>query len=161
MIASKERPDLVGRSSHGEEPITMSPHARTRLSLRAKRSPHIQLAKKKGCLDTNHCVTLRVFGKDFYPSVFGNGNFATCENLTAVTATGVRIGISVNQETPPFVDVTGRTAYDLQVCTGPAAKYIWFKTLDASAKLNYGDTAHESSNFVTFTIEPPSGVPRM
>ena len=161
MIASKERPDLVGRSSHGEEPITRSPHARTRLSLRAKRSPHIQLAKKKGCLDTNHCVTLRVFGKDFYPSVFGHGNFATCENLTAVTATGVRIGISVNQETPPFVDVTGRTAYDLQVCTGPTAKYIWFKTLDASAKLNYEDTAHESSNFVTFTIEPPSGVPRM
>ena len=134
----------------------MSPRALTRLTFRAKHSPHIRLAKKKGCLDTNHCVTLRVFGKDFYPSVFGNGNFATCEVLTAATATGVHIGISVNQETPPFVDVTGRTAYELQVCTGPTAKYIWFRTLDASAKVNYVYTAHESSNFVKFTIEPPS-----
>ena len=67
----------------------MSPHVLTHLTLGAKRSPHIQLAKQKGCLDANHCVTLRVFGKDFYPSVFGNGNFATCENLMAATAAGV------------------------------------------------------------------------
>jgi hypothetical protein len=138
----------------------MSPHALTRLTLRAKRSPRIRLAKKRGCLDPNHCVTLRVFGKDFYPSVFGNGNFATCENLTAATATGIQIGISVNQETPPFVDVMGETAYDIQVCTGPTARYIWFKTLDAMAEVDYGDRTHESSNFVTFTIEPSRRIPK-
>ncbi|HEV2583062.1 MAG TPA: hypothetical protein VGT44_19535 [Ktedonobacteraceae bacterium] len=99
-------------------------------------------------------MTLRVLGKDFYPSVFGNGNFATCENLMAATAAGVQIAISVKQETPPFVDVRGKTAYDIQVCTGPTARYIWFKNLDACAELDYGDTAHESSNFVTFTVEP-------
>ncbi len=137
----------------------MSPYALTRLTLRAKRSPHIQLAKKKGCLDTNHCVTLRILGKDFYPSIFGNGNFATCEDLTAATATGVQIGISVNQETPPFVDVMGKTAYDIQVCTGSTARYIRFKNLDAIAELDYGDLAHESSNFVTFIIEPRGGNP--
>lgn len=76
----------------------MSPRALTRLTLRAKRSPRIQLAKKRGCLDTNHCVTLRVLGKDFYPSVFGNSNFATCENLTAATAAGVHIDISVHRK---------------------------------------------------------------
>jgi hypothetical protein len=138
----------------------MSPHVLTLHTLRAKRSPHIQLARRKGCLDTNHCVTLRVIGKDFYPSVFGNGNFATCENLTAETATGVQIGISVHQETPPFVDVTGKTAYDMQVCTDPTARYIWFKNHDACAGLDYGDMAHESSNFVTFTIVPRRGIPR-
>lgn len=137
----------------------MSPHVVTHLTLGAKRSPHIQLAKKKGCLDANHCVTLRVLGKDFYPSVFGNGNFATCENLMATTAAGVQIGISVNQKTPPFVDVMGKTAYDIQVCTGPTARYIWFKNLDAFAELDYGDMAHESSNFVTFTIEPRRRIP--
>jgi len=138
----------------------MSPQALTRLTLSAKRSPHIQLAKKKGCLDTNNCVTLRVFGKDFYPSVFGTGNFATCENLRAATAAGVQIGVCVNQETPPLVDVTGKTAYDIQVCTGPTAKYIWFKNLDASAGLDYEDAAHECSNFVKFTIEPHSEISR-
>lgn len=137
----------------------MSPRALTRLTLRAKRSPRIQLAKKRGCLDTNHCVTLRVLGKDFYPSVFGNSNFATCENLTAATAAGVHIDISVHQETPPFVDVTGKTAYEIQVCTGPTARYICFKNLDACAETDYGDLAHESSNFVTFTIEPRCGIP--
>jgi hypothetical protein len=121
---------------------------------RAKRSPHIQLAEQKGCLDTNYCVTLRIFGRDFYPSVFGNGNFAVCEDLTAATATGTHIRISVNQETPSFVDVTGKTAYDIQVCTGPTAKYIRFKNLDLFAELDYGDTAHQWSNFVKFTIEP-------
>jgi hypothetical protein len=123
------------------------------LTRRAKRSPSIQLAAQKGCLDTNYCVMLRIFGKDFYPSVFGNGNFAICEDLTAVTAAGVRIRISVNQETPPFVDVTGKTVYDLQVCTGPTAKYICFKNLDMFAELDYGDATHQFSNFVKFTIE--------
>ena len=129
----------------------MASHPLTRS---AKRSPSIQLAEQKGCLDTNSCVTLRIFGKDFYPSVFGNGNFAICENLTAATATGAHIRISVNQETPSFIDVTGKTAYDLQVCTGPTAKYICFKNLDVFAELDYGDTAHQFSNLVTFTIEP-------
>ena len=79
---------------------------------------------------------MRVLGRDFYPSVFGNGNFATREDLTAATATGTRIGISVKQETPPFVDVRGNTAYDLQVCTGPTARYIRFKNVDATAELD-------------------------
>lgn len=130
----------------------MSPDLLTR---RAKRSPSIQLAEQKGCLDTNSCVMLRIFGKDFYPSVFGNGNFAICEDLTAVTATGVPIPISLKQETPPFVDVTGKTAYDLQVCTDPTAKSICFKNLDVCAELDYGDTTHRFSNVVTFTIESP------
>jgi len=137
----------------------MFPRTLTRLALRAKRSPHIQLAKKRGCLDTNHCVTLRVLGKDFYPSVFGNGNFATCEDLMAATTTGVQIGISVNQETPPFVDVMGKTAYDIQVCTGPTARYIWFKNLDACAEVDFAEIAHESSNFVMFTMEPRRRIP--
>jgi hypothetical protein len=137
----------------------VSPRVLTRLTLRAKRSPRIQLAQKRGCLDANYCVTLRVFGKDFYPSVFGNGNFAACEHLTAATETGVPIGITVNQETPPFVDVTGKTAYDIRVCTGPTAKYICFRTLEASAALDYADAAHTSSNFVTFTIEPHREIP--
>ena len=128
----------------------MSPDLLTR---RAKRSPSIQLAEQKGCLDTNSCVMLRIFGKDFYPSVFGNGNFAICEGLTAATATGTLIQVFVNQETPPFVDVTGKTAYDLQVCTGPTAKSICFKNLDVFAELDYGDATHQFSNVVTFTIE--------
>lgn len=123
------------------------------LTGRAKRSPYIQLLEHKGCLDTNSCVTLRIFGKDFYPSVFGNGNFAVCEDLTAVAATGTHTRIFVAQETPPFVDVTGKTAYDIQFCTDPTTKYIRFKNLDLFAELDYGDTTHQWSNFVTFTIE--------